>query len=394
MIGNSNPKKPLSEGLGLMEPMRPSGEHPELSDLALALVSESSRLAGMLHPKVQASVGDLVRSMNCYYSNLIEGHDTHPKDIDRALAKDYSTEGPKRALQKEAVAHIEVQRLIDQMVDARLLVVQTLEGGKGSTVEIVHESLVRNWPMLRHWLDENQDDAELVDQLRTASRQWAKQRDDGLLWRGEMADEAKKFVKRYKGPLSDVERGFLDAVVHLEVAAQRRRRVALIAAFTGMAGLIVAAMVALVIIQKSRSEATSQRAVAVEAQKEAERQLAVAQKKEQERQAAEAAKTQAEAATTKAVTEKAVVDVKLDQSIEQLEQTNKELKSALAQATENEKIAKASAERARVAHEEAVVAQGEALKAKAEAEKLYHQEYERAERMKKQLGSSIVDELK
>ena len=134
--------------------------------------------------------------------------------------------------------------------------------------------------------------------------------------------------------------------------------------------------------------------VAVEAQKEAERQLAVAQRKEQERQAAEAAKTQAEAATTKAVTEKAVVDVKLDQSIEQLEQTNKELKSALAQATENEKIAKASAERARVAHEEAVAAQGEALKAKAEAEKLYHQEYERAERMKKQLGSSIVDELK
>lgn len=117
MIGNSNPKKPISEGIGLMEPMRPSGEHPELSDLALALVSESSRLAGMLHPKVQASVGDLVRSMNCYYSNLIEGHDTHPKDIDRALAKDYSAEGPKRALQKEAVAHIEVQRLIDRGED-------------------------------------------------------------------------------------------------------------------------------------------------------------------------------------------------------------------------------------------------------------------------------------
>ena len=40
----------------------------------------------------------------------------------------------------------EVQRLIDQMVDARLLVVQTMEGGKGSTVEIVHESLINNWP--------------------------------------------------------------------------------------------------------------------------------------------------------------------------------------------------------------------------------------------------------
>ena len=66
----------------------------------------------------------------------------------------------------------EVQRLVDQMVDARLLVVQTLEGGKGSTVEIVHESLVHGWPTLRRWLDENQDDAALVDQLRTAARQW------------------------------------------------------------------------------------------------------------------------------------------------------------------------------------------------------------------------------
>jgi hypothetical protein len=38
------------------------------------------------------SRGNLVHSLNCYYSNLIEGHDTHPSDIDRALHKDYSTE--------------------------------------------------------------------------------------------------------------------------------------------------------------------------------------------------------------------------------------------------------------------------------------------------------------
>ena len=69
----------------------------------------------------------------------------------------------------------EVQRLVDQMVDARLLVVQTLEGGKGSTVEIVHESLIHGWPTLRRWLDETQEDAALVDQLRTAARQWSRE---------------------------------------------------------------------------------------------------------------------------------------------------------------------------------------------------------------------------
>jgi Fic family protein len=52
--------------------------------------------------------------MNCYYSNLIEGHDTHPRDIDRALHQDLSTKPKQRALQLEAVAHIEVQKAIDE----------------------------------------------------------------------------------------------------------------------------------------------------------------------------------------------------------------------------------------------------------------------------------------
>ncbi|MGN6110120.1 MAG: nSTAND1 domain-containing NTPase, partial [Kofleriaceae bacterium] len=150
----------------------------------------------------------------------------------------------------------EVQRLIDQMVDARLLVVQTLEGGKGSTVEIVHESLVQGWPMLRRWLDENQDDAALVDQLRTAARQWqAKSRDPGLLWRGDTADEAKKFRKRYKGPLGEVEIAFLDEIIVYETAVQRRRKVWTIAGFTGLTVLMIAAMVTAVIIQRRGQEA-------------------------------------------------------------------------------------------------------------------------------------------
>jgi Fic family protein len=51
--------------------------------------------------------------MNCYYSNLIEGHNTHPVDIQRALFGEQSGDPKKRDLQQEAVAHIEVQRWID-----------------------------------------------------------------------------------------------------------------------------------------------------------------------------------------------------------------------------------------------------------------------------------------
>ena len=96
-----------------MEPMVPEEASRALEDDVLPLVAEANLLAGRIHPILRESIGNLVRSMNCYYSNLIEGHDTHPRDIDRALANDFSSEPKKRDLQQEAVAHIHVQRLID-----------------------------------------------------------------------------------------------------------------------------------------------------------------------------------------------------------------------------------------------------------------------------------------
>lgn len=96
-----------------MEPMVPDDAAQALEDEVVPLIAEANQLAGRLNPILRESIGDLVRSMNCHYSNLIEGHDTHPRDIDRALANDFSTEPKKRDLQQEAVAHIHVQRLID-----------------------------------------------------------------------------------------------------------------------------------------------------------------------------------------------------------------------------------------------------------------------------------------
>ena len=84
-----------------------------LTDLAIDLVQKSARFRGSLSSNLLNSLADLVRSMNCYYSNLIEGHNTHPIDIERALKNDYSNEPHKRNLQLEARAHITVQKWID-----------------------------------------------------------------------------------------------------------------------------------------------------------------------------------------------------------------------------------------------------------------------------------------
>lgn len=96
-----------------MEPLLPE-DNADLETLATDLVAKASGLAARLHPVMQASVGDLVRSMNCYYSNLIEGHNTLPLDIDRAMNDDFSAQPEKRNLQLEARAHIEVQQMIDR----------------------------------------------------------------------------------------------------------------------------------------------------------------------------------------------------------------------------------------------------------------------------------------
>ena len=98
------------EPTGLMKPMMPADSHAELDDLVIDLVQKASALASQLHPVVQHSMGNLVRSMNCYYSNLIEGHDARPWDIERALAKDYANEPEQRNLQFDAVARIGVAR--------------------------------------------------------------------------------------------------------------------------------------------------------------------------------------------------------------------------------------------------------------------------------------------
>ncbi len=104
------------ESVSLMEPLLiPEGScfRGELTDLAIDLAARSAGFRRSLPDGIVAAVADLVRSMNCYYSNLIEGHDTHPIDIERALKNDYSTDIRKRNLQLEARAHIEVQRWID-----------------------------------------------------------------------------------------------------------------------------------------------------------------------------------------------------------------------------------------------------------------------------------------
>jgi Fic family protein len=120
------------ESISAMEPMtisESSRHRATLSDKVLQLTQRAATFRSRLPDGLVDPLASLVREMNCYYSNLIEGHNTHPIDIQRALFGEQSRDPKKRDLQQEAVAHIAVQRWID-------------EGGLGSaaaTIESVRE---------------------------------------------------------------------------------------------------------------------------------------------------------------------------------------------------------------------------------------------------------------
>src|SRR5687768_4324793 len=104
-----------------LEPARLENPPEQVADLTAELAAAAARLGRSLHPRTAANLADLVRVMNTYYSNLIEGHDTRPRDIERALAGDFDLDEGRRNLQVEAAAHVRVQAEVDRMAaDGRL----------------------------------------------------------------------------------------------------------------------------------------------------------------------------------------------------------------------------------------------------------------------------------
>ncbi len=87
----------------------------ETSDLIAELVEKAVTLKAGLHPRTAKSLSSIVRIMNCYYSNLIEGHNTKLQDIERALNNDFESDNERRNLQIEALAHITVQSKVDEL---------------------------------------------------------------------------------------------------------------------------------------------------------------------------------------------------------------------------------------------------------------------------------------
>jgi Fic family protein len=104
---------PPLETVQRIEPARLEQPGEAIGDVVAELSAAGATLGKALHPRTAANLADLVRIMNAYYSNLIEGHNTRPKDIERALAGQLDGDEERRNLQLEAAAHVRVQAEVD-----------------------------------------------------------------------------------------------------------------------------------------------------------------------------------------------------------------------------------------------------------------------------------------
>lgn len=91
----------------------PQLELGRLVDETRRVFELSHALRGSLHPATLGALRELVRSMNSYYSNSIEGQGTHPGNIDRALKADFSKRPDVARRQRLALAHIEAERELE-----------------------------------------------------------------------------------------------------------------------------------------------------------------------------------------------------------------------------------------------------------------------------------------
>jgi len=107
----------MTETITRVEPCGIEEMIPEsLTDLVVTIREEASEIGRGLHPDSARELRGLTRIMNSYYSNLIEGHNTKPRDIEAAL-KGMEVSEENRPLAEEAAAHVRVQEWIDELAD-------------------------------------------------------------------------------------------------------------------------------------------------------------------------------------------------------------------------------------------------------------------------------------
>jgi WD40 repeat protein len=260
------------------------GALPLLAFAAASLWDRRDRELGLLTRAAHDAIGGVAGALAQHAEATLDrvGPDRLP--LVRELFRNLVTaEGTRAVRDVDELLTVfpEAQRgdagaVLKALVDARLLTsyeAHATEPGKkaGRRVEVVHESLLSEWPRLVRWRTEDEGGAQIRDQLRQAAHLWEeKGKPEDLLWTGTSFQEYQVWRVRYPGGLSETEETFGQAMAEKAERFRRRRRLA----YTAVLAAVVLIGAALGILLH-RSVRETRRAEAEVAQREAGQLLAL-----------------------------------------------------------------------------------------------------------------------
>lgn len=171
----------------------------------------------------------LANSADAFFDNLIPEEQTTARRILLRLVRAgdgleiTSNRVRVDALYSTGEAEDRVSRVLDKLVQARLVRVSQGDVADDAQIEVAHEALVRNWPRLVAWLEEERESIRQRQRLADAAEQWAHMgRDTGALLPAALLLAANRLVASRDVYLSDLEQEFLQASQQAIAAEQAR----------------------------------------------------------------------------------------------------------------------------------------------------------------------------
>lgn len=159
--------------------------------------------------------GSLAQRADDIYANLTPSQQAAARRVLLRLTQpgEGTEDTRRRATMTELLPYqgqaADIEIVVQKLTDARLLTTSQGESGH-EAVEVSHEALIRGWPRLREWINENRADLLIHKQLTEIAAEWDKhQRDPGYLYQGTRFKEIHQWEKIHESDLSQLEQEFL-----------------------------------------------------------------------------------------------------------------------------------------------------------------------------------------
>jgi WD40 repeat protein/serine/threonine protein kinase len=241
-----------------------------------ALWERRDRTRRSLTRGAYAELGGVAGALAHHADAVVDGLPAEQVKLARELLLRLVTpEGTRRVLSRTQLLEqlgAAAGDVLDRLAHSRLVLLRKAraEGREEAEVELVHESLVRNWERLARWLDEGREELQFLAEIGQAAELWDRRgRRDAEVWQGDALHDALRHAERVAG-VPELVQDFLDAGGRLLLRARARRRRVLGAAFGALALVAAIAVGVALVMVDQKAEVKVQRDRAEVGQREAE----------------------------------------------------------------------------------------------------------------------------